>query len=403
MEKVTISTHCLGSANRPAHNRREEKVTRKRENIDTTKEVVSLDQNQSIRKACDEAERLVKENDNVGCIILKDEEPRDAYEKLFGKAVADYNAKQTRDERKIENYYDKVGKNKQQHQVYEMVVQVGGKEKGQLSKEESVEILLKHLKEFERRNPNMYICGAYLHMDETTPHIHVDFIPVATGYEKGMEKQAGFRKALNQQGIVGTKDLERKKGEKGITAQIKWEEQENKALEDIVNEHGYEVDHYMKGTGRKHMNTPEYRALQQELETVREEYNEVKDNARELAKRVREVEAENRKLTVENMELSEANERMGAQVTKKKKEVADLNNQKEAIEKNIGGYRDKMMNVAMEKATEQVDKKTFMDGFNAGVDNMYKTVINPFLQAYNLAQEFAEYFGRDGYDPADGR
>lgn len=362
---------------------------------------VHIEHNIRDEKTCKSQEHIIPNGDFA---IWKHEDVHEAYERLFGDSVRKHNEKQKQkghSERQIENYYEKVDNSKDQLPVYEAIIGVYRDE--EVSTETRKEILKEFVDTWEERNPNLKLIGAYWHNDEigSPPHVHLDFIPVAEGYKTGMETRNGLSKALEQMGFESGD----KRKECGLKA---WKARELEVLDELCRERGLEVAHpQMEGREekRKRLEQNDYRIWkgEQEAQKVEQVVASQKEKARDLAGAMRKVEEEHRKLMVENMELSDANERMGAQVTKKKKEVASLNNQKEAIEKNIGGYRDKMMNVAMEKATEQVDKKTFIDGFNAGVDNMYKTVINPFLEAYNLAQEFADYFDMDGYDPADGR
>ena len=106
------------------------------------------------------------------------------YHELFDEALERYNAKQKRSDRKIENYYEKIRQGKQEKLFYEVIFQIGNRddmnarsEEGQLAKQ----ILIDFMTDFQSRNPNLHVFSAHLHMDEETPHIHIDFIPVITG------------------------------------------------------------------------------------------------------------------------------------------------------------------------------------------------------------------------------
>lgn len=116
--------------------------------------------------------------------------------KLFDEALKKYNAKQRRSDRMIENYYEKIRTGKQEKPFYEIIVQIGNKddmgsesEHGELAKT----ILDEYFQSFEARNPNLYVFSAHLHMDEATPHLHIDFIPFTTGSKRGLETSVSMK------------------------------------------------------------------------------------------------------------------------------------------------------------------------------------------------------------------
>lgn len=228
---VTISTHN-GSAYRREHNVRNEKVVSKESHI----------QQGGVYE------------------IWHDEKPREAYERIFGEAQRAYNEKQARADRKKGSYYNEVVKDAKRHPVYEMIIGIYGYEDGvQLcSEEEGKAIMREFVDGWKERNPNLELIGAYYHADEEgEPHVHLDYVPVAHGYTKGMETQNGLVKALGEQGFE-------KQGK--ITAQIQWEARENAVLDGICREHGFDVEH-PKEENRKHLHTETYKA-QQALEST---------------------------------------------------------------------------------------------------------------------------------------
>lgn len=230
---VTISTHN-GSAVRREHNIRNEKVVSKEPHIDPT----------GIHET------------------WIDEPIRKAYDRLFGAAVEEYNSKQTRPERRIKNYYNDICKDRKKHPVYEMIIGIYGKnENGSpiCSVEQGKGIMRKFVEEWQERNPNLELIGAYYHGDEpgAEPHVHLDYIPVAHGYTKGIETQTGLVKALGEQGFE-------KMGK--ATAQIQWEKHENNFLTSLCEAMGLTVDH-PKIEGRKHIDTQELK-LQSRIEEL---------------------------------------------------------------------------------------------------------------------------------------
>lgn len=199
-----------------------------------------------------------------------DEPIRQAYERLFGESVRNYNNKQTRPDRKINSYYNTICKDKKKHPVYEMIIGVYGKsEDGSpiCSIEQGKEIMKKFVDTWQERNPNLELIGAYYHADENgEPHVHLDYVPVAHGYIKGMETQTGLVKALSEQGFE-------KNGR--ATAQIQWEKRENDYLTNLCEDVGLTVIH-PQIEGRKHIETQTFK-LQKQIEELQEETDKLKN------------------------------------------------------------------------------------------------------------------------------
>lgn len=185
--------------------------------------------------------------------IWTDEKPQDAYKRIFGQAVEDYNAKQKRTDRQITDYYKHICNDKVKHPVYEMIIAVGDRndyKDGILTEETAKSILREFVDGWQERNPNLVLIGAYYHADEQgVPHAHLDYIPVATGYKRGLETQSALVKALEQQGFI-------KDGKE--TAQIQWERRENAHLEKLCLNRSIEVTHPLI-EGRQHLETEQYK------------------------------------------------------------------------------------------------------------------------------------------------
>lgn len=200
-------------------------------------------------------------------IIIKQEWIRDTYKELFGEAVEQYNQKQTRSDRKITDYFTKVKQDKTLHTQYEFIVQVG--EVGDFEKEADSAIAKTILKmyadHFEERNPHFKVYNAVIHTDEATPHLHLNVIPVATGYKQGMSVRPAFNRAMEQQlGIT----------KKGDSREIfkQFREQEMGYLEEQLN--NYQIDRKIVGTNTI-KDQHEYKALQAELQTLTERKEEI--------------------------------------------------------------------------------------------------------------------------------
>lgn len=195
-------------------------------------------------------------------IILKDEPLKIAYKKCFSEAVKEYNSKQTREDRKIKNYLSKIKQDKTKHTVYECIVQIGDcKSVGIDSKEAGLCecALIEFCNEWKKRNPHLYIVQSVIHCDEPegTVHAHIAYIPIATGYKRGLKVQNGLNKALQQQGF----QMQTKAQGQWKTPQIQWEESERQALLEIAKSYGIEevTNQHDSNQKRKHESTQAYK------------------------------------------------------------------------------------------------------------------------------------------------
>ena len=197
------------------------------------------------------------------------------YHELFDEALKRYNEKQTRADRRIENYYEKIRNSKQEKPFHELILQIGDKENmsaesenGQLARQ----ILDEYYRGFQEQNPNLKVFSAHLHMDEATPHLHVDFIPVATEQSRGLSTRVSMKQALKQQGFVGV-------GRKQ-TEWAAWMEREKEALTEIAQRHDFEI--ISLGTNRPHMDLPQFKEAAARLEAVQQQTAAVEREVAEL-------------------------------------------------------------------------------------------------------------------------
>ena len=177
---------------------------------------------------------------------------KNVYHELFDEALEKYNAKQTRKDRMIDDYYEKIRTGKQEKLFHEIILQIGNMEdmhatskNGQLAKT----ILDKYMQGFQERNPNLRIFSAHLHMDEATPHLHIDFVPFTTDSKRGLETRVSLKKALAAQGFIGSG--------KRDTEWNQWVESEKENLSEIMLEYGIEWDKL--GTHNKHRTVDQYK------------------------------------------------------------------------------------------------------------------------------------------------
>ena len=189
------------------------------------------------------------------------EDIRAVYHELFDNALAHYNEKQTRRDRVIDDYYEKIRTGKQEKLFEELIIQIGNKdnmnassENGQLARQ----MLDEYMQSFQQRNPTLRVFSAHLHMDEATPHLHIDFIPFTTGSKRGLETRVSLKKALEALGFAG--------GTKSHTELNQWIESEKQALASIMARHDIEWE--QKGTHEEHLSVLDYKKQERSKEVA---------------------------------------------------------------------------------------------------------------------------------------
>ena len=194
-------------------------------------------------------------------ITLVDKDIKEAYREIFGEALDKYNAKQKRADRKIEDYCDHIKKSKNGEKLfYEDVVQWGSKDDFQnpQTRERAKEALVKYVEGFEERNPNLKLIGAYIHMDEVSPHLHLDYVPVANGYSRGLETRNSLDKAMKQMGFQPENESRKNNATK------LWKESERAVFGEICRGLGLEVEPERK-SDRKSLTVEEYKDARDEM------------------------------------------------------------------------------------------------------------------------------------------
>ena len=189
------------------------------------------------------------------------EDIRAVYHELFDDALARYNEKQTRKDRIIDDYYEKIRTGKQEKLFEELIIQIGNKddmnassENGQLARQ----MLDEYMQSFQQRNPTLRVFSAHLHMDEATPHLHIDFIPFTTGSKRGLETRVSLKKALETLGFAG--------GTKSHTELNQWIESEKQALASIMARQDIEWE--QKGTHEEHLSVLDYKKQERSKEVA---------------------------------------------------------------------------------------------------------------------------------------
>ena len=269
---------------------------------------------------------------------------KDVYHELFDEALARYNEKQTRGNRRIDDYYEKIRSSKQEKPFHEIILQIGDKdnmgaktENGQLA----AKVLDKYMQDFQRRNPTLKVFSAYLHMDEATPHLHIDFVPYTTGSKRGLDTRVSLKQALSALGFKG--------GTRRETELNQWVAYEKEQLAAVMLEHGIEWE--KKGTHEKHLSVLDFEKkewakevaeLEQSISDGKERLSDIQIQHRKAVQETEQIRQKGEAIRQEVSELSETSDLLKEQATTlaedKKKLLSDnvkLEKQQKKLQQDI--------------------------------------------------------------------
>ena len=272
------------------------------------------------------------------------ENVKDVYHELFDEALARYNEKQTRSDRRIDDYYEKIRSGKQEKPFHEIILQIGDKdnmgaktENGQLA----AKVLDKYMRDFQRRNPTLRVFSAYLHMDEATPHLHIDFVPYTTGSRRGIDTRVSLKQALSALGFKG--------GTRRETELNQWVAYEKEQLAAVMLEHGIEWE--KKGTHEKHLSVLDFEKkerakevaeLEQSISDGKERLSDIQIQHRKAVQETEQIRQKGEAIRQEVSELSEISDLLKEQATTlaedKKKLLSDnvkLEKQQKKLQQDI--------------------------------------------------------------------
>lgn len=345
--------------------------------------------------------------------IYMQESLEQAYEKCFGQALQDYNAAQKRKDRRKENYLKEIeNSGNKEKTFYENIVQIGKKEdtpvvdeNGNLTEEakSAIEILEQYAKTFQERNPNLYLFNCVMHLDEATPHLHIDYIPVAHGYKTCMETRNSLTKALQQMGFA--KAVSKKENET-----VAWQQRERAYLTDLCREKGIDIE--VLGIQRDNLSLPEYKAAMREVEALEQQAEEMEmhnkelaTQAGELAKQIDELEARDKS----NQELLEKHDLRATTLKTISKEVdAETKNMKSvAIPVNnlFGGeeyvkVKKSDWNKIIDAFSRAVSRNHLLEKYEKKISALEKKIVTltdqieklkQFVAARGLGEAFVEF------------
>lgn len=276
------------------------------------------------------------------------ENVKDVYHELFDEALTRYNEKQTRSDRRIDDYYEKIRSGKQEKPFHEIILQIGDKdnmgaktENGRLA----AKVLDKYMRDFQRRNPTLRVFSAYLHMDEATPHLHIDFVPYTTGSKRGLDTRVSLKQALSALGFKG--------GTRRETELNQWVAYEKEQLAAVMLEHGIEWE--KKGTHEKHLSVLDFEKkerakevaeLEQSISDGKERLSDIQIQHRKAVQETEQIRQKGEAIRQEVSELSETSDLLKEQATtlaEDKKKLLSYNVKLEKQQKKLQRDIEKMV------------------------------------------------------------
>ena len=255
---------------------------------------------------------------------------KELYHELFDEALAEYNARQNRPDRQISDYYEHIRKSKKEKLFQEIIVMFGNSENCGIGSEnwETAKIMLEeYMRDFEKRNPNLKVFNAVMHLDEATPHLHIDFVPVCRGQKQGLSTRVSMKRAVQQMGFSASGKKE--------TEAILWGSSERAKLTEILNNHN--IARQVVGAFHDHKSVEEYRRYAQILGSTREHINALKkENPVDLS-------------STDVGEILNQNDMLRETVTKQKKEILQLRSRNSAKFLPIEIYNDEKRQYIIEQ------------------------------------------------------
>ena len=234
-------------------------------------------------------------------IAYVNEPIKEVYHKLFDEALEKYNAKQTRNDRKITDYYEKIRTGKQEKLFHEIIIQVGNYD-DMSATGENAELAKKILDEyfhgFRERNHTLHVFSAHLHMDEATPHLHIDFIPLAKNSKRGLETRVSLKQALGALGFFG-EGRENTEGNQ-------WANAEKSYLAEVMERYGITRSED-KEEKREHLSVLDYKKQERirEVEELIEQAETLEQSNTEAQRETDEIQKSLEKMKSEFSELTE--------------------------------------------------------------------------------------------------
>ncbi|PEE83558.1 plasmid recombination protein [Bacillus toyonensis] len=294
---------------------------------------------------------------------------RNVYKDVFQEAVDKYNEKQKRNDRKIDDYYDKIHKDDKTHEQRELVVAIGEGKDDPKCRGAKKEALKRYAEAFQERNPNLAVYNMVLHDDEANPHLHINYVPNFES-SRGLTRRVGMDRALQQQGVEG-------KGRKLIAY---WREAETAYIEELAKEHIPNFERTNVGS-HKYMKVRQYKEYAEAKSTIENEVEEKETELQTIDDHLKNVEEKTNELEVTKTSLES--------------DVVDTYKELEIVKQQVESENEKLQligqrHIELEKRVEQMQKE--LDSATDQVPN--ELVKIPFLRKEVVVEVQDKMFGK---------
>lgn len=294
---------------------------------------------------------------------------RSIYKDVFQEAVDKYNEKQKRNDRKIDDYYDKIHKDDKTHEQRELVVAIGEGKDDRMYRGAKKEALKRYAEAFQERNPNLVVYNMVLHDDEANPHLHINYVPNFES-SRGLTRRVGMDRALQQQGVEGT-------GRKLIAH---WREMETAYIEQLAKEHIPNFERANVGS-HKYMKVRQYKEYAETKSIVENQVQEKEMQLQTIDHYLKNVEEKTNELQVAKKSLES--------------DVVDKYKELEIVKQEVESENEKLQligerHVELEKRVKHMQKE--LDSATDQVPN--KPVKIPFLRKEVVVEVQDKMFGK---------
>ncbi|MES9700499.1 plasmid recombination protein [Bacillus sp. JJ927] len=294
---------------------------------------------------------------------------RSVYKDVFQEAVDKYNEKQKRNDRKIDDYYDKIHKDDKTHEQRELVVAVGEGKDDPKYRGAKKEALKQYAEAFQGRNPNLAVYNMVLHDDEANPHLHINYVPNFES-SRGLTRRVGMDRALQQQGVEGT-------GRKLIAH---WRELETAYVEQLAKEHIPNFERANVGS-HKYMKVRQYKEYAETRSIVENQVQEKETQLETIDHHLKNVEEKTNELEVAKKSLES--------------DVVDKYKELEIVKQHVESESEKLQligecHVELEKRVKQIQEE--LDSATDQVPN--EPVKIPFLRKEVVVEVQDKMFGK---------
>ena len=320
-----------------------------------------------------------------------EENIKEVYSELFNGALERYNTKQTRSDRKIADYYEKIRISKQEKLFHEVIFQIGNKEDmnvrtsyGKIAKE----ILGEYAREFQKRNPNLRVFSSHLHMDEETPHVHIDFIPFICDSKRGLDTRVSLKGALASMGFKG--------GTRGETEWNQWIENEKYELAIIMGKYG--ITWKKLGTHNKHLSVLEYEK-QERVKEVKQLNQQINEKQKELTtsnNEIKELKAENNLIKKESSDLRTEKYKLTNKTTEILSEQMELEDKNRKLKSDIETLSLVNQDLSADTKMLTIEKQELLNDKNMIKEDI-QLLNNKFLQMQKMQKTVQQNIQRYDY------